>query len=156
MGLYTPNNSTGNTMPEGWVRLRLDTTGFPYTRLYKNDVISNTIAGLDVVIIPDMTTSTLINGSTSSSLPPEYRGGIGTTGEANLKAFVQNGGQLILMGRATRVPIDRNWDIGVSLAGGLRPQPPEYRTPRRQPLPKARWCRWHRRKERTSKNRIAA
>ena len=144
VGLYTPNNSTGSTMPEGWVRLRLDTTGFPYTRLYKNDVISNTIAGLDVVIIPDMTTSTLINGSTSSSLPPEYRGGIGTTGEANLKAFVQNGGQLILMGRATRVPIDRNWDIGVGLAGGLRPRPPECPTPRPQPLPKARWCVLHR------------
>ena len=120
VGLYTPNNSTGNTMPEGWVRLRLDATGFPYTRLYKEDVISNTIAGLDVVIIPDMTTSTLINGSTSASLPPEYRGGIGTAGEANLKSFVQNGGQLVLMGRATRVPIERNWGIGVSLAGGLQ------------------------------------
>jgi len=117
VGLYTPNNSTGSTMPEGWVRLRLDRAGFPYTRLYKNDVISNTIAGLDVVIIPDMTTSTLITGTTSLSLPPEYRGGIGTTGEANLKSFVQNGGQLVLMGRATRVPIDRNWGIGVSLGG---------------------------------------
>ena len=120
VGLYTPNNSTGNTMPEGWVRLRLDTTGFPYTRLYKNDVISNTIAGLDVVIIPDMTVSTLITGTTSASTPPEYRGGIGKTGETNLKAFVQGGGQLILLGRATRVPIDRNWGIGVSLAGGLQ------------------------------------
>ncbi len=118
VGLYTPNNSTGNTMPEGWVRLRLDRADFPYVRLYKEDVVNNTIADLDVVIIPDMTTSTLISGSTSSSLPPEYRGGIGTTGEANLKSFVQGGGQLVLMGRATRVPIDRSWGIGVGLGGG--------------------------------------
>ena len=117
VGIYTPNNSTTSTMPEGWVRLRLDQAGFPYTRLYKSDITTPTLAGLDVVIVPDMTPSTLINGSSSSSLPPAYRGGITSGGVTSLKAWVQNGGELVLMGRATRFPMDSavRWDIGVSL-----------------------------------------
>jgi hypothetical protein len=115
VGLYTPNNSTGSTMPEGWVRMRLDRTGFPYTQLYKEDISGGALTGYDVVIIPDMTASTLITGTTSSSTPPEYRGGIGMTGVANLKSFVEGGGTLVAMGRASVIPIGLGWNVGMAV-----------------------------------------
>jgi len=120
VGLYTPNNSTGSTMPEGWVRMRLDRAGFPYTRLYKEDISSGALSDYDVVVIPDITTSGLVNGSSSSSLPPEYRGGIGNTGVANLKSFVENGGTLVMMGRASAVPINKGWNVGVTLPASVQ------------------------------------
>jgi len=107
-------------MPEGWVRMRLDRTGFPYTRLYKNDVSGGALAGYDVVIIPDMTASTLITGTTSSSTPPEYRGGIGMAGVANLKSFAESGGTLVMMGRASAIPISLGWNVGVAIPAAVQ------------------------------------
>lgn len=120
VALYTPNNTTSATMPEGWVRMRLDRTGFPYTRLYKEDVKANALADYDVIVIPDITTSGLVNGTSSSSLPPEYRGGIGDAGVANLKSFVEAGGTLIAMGRASLMPIDKGWGVGVTIPTAVR------------------------------------
>jgi hypothetical protein len=115
VGLYTANTSTNTTMPEGWTRLRLDRAGWDYTRLYASDVLSGTLDGYDVVIVPSMPTSTLINGTSSSSTPPEYRLGIGAEGVAKLKSFVEAGGTLVLQGRVSTLPIEQGWDIGVQL-----------------------------------------
>jgi hypothetical protein len=116
VGLYTSNNSTSTTMPEGWTRLRLDRSGWDYTRVYATDMVTSTVAGYDVVIIPDMSTSTLINGSsTSTTLPPEYRPGIGNAGVAALKEFVEAGGTLVLQGRTSVLPIEQSWGISVTV-----------------------------------------
>jgi hypothetical protein len=120
VALYTPDNGTGNTLPEGWVRLRLDRAKFPYDRLYgpKGDVNATKLANYDVVIFPDLSPSGIITGSTSSSLPPEFRGGIGMAGVAALKAWVQDGGTLVMLNKAGRFPMDAavKWDTGVALA----------------------------------------
>jgi hypothetical protein len=120
VALYTPNSTTSATMTEGWVRMRLDRTGFPYTRLYKEDVKANALAQYDVIILPDNSTSGLVNGTSSSSIPPEYRGGIGDAGVANLKSFVEAGGTLIAMGRASLLPIDKGWDVGVRVPASVQ------------------------------------
>jgi hypothetical protein len=120
VGLYTPNSTTSNTMPEGWVRMLMDRDAFPYTRLYPADVVSGTLASFDVIVIPDVSVSALINGSSSQTLPPEYRLGIGASGVANLKSFVQGGGTLVAMGRASAMPIQQGWNIGVSIPTGLQ------------------------------------
>ncbi len=120
VAIYSSNNSSNTTMPEGWTRMRLDRAGWDYTRLYPTDVQTGTVAGFDVIIIPDMTTATLLNGSgTSSSIPPAYRPGIGAAGAAKLKAFVEAGGTLVLQGRSTMLPIDQNWGIGVSVPASV-------------------------------------
>lgn len=120
VAIYSSNNSSNTTMPEGWTRMRLDRAGWDYTRLYPTDVQTGTVAGFDVIIIPDMTTATLLNGSsTSSTTPPAYRPGIGAAGAAKLKAFVEAGGTLVLQGRSTMLPIDQNWGIGVSVPASV-------------------------------------
>ncbi len=150
VGLYTPNNTTGSTMPEGWVRMRLDRTGFPYTRLYKEDISGGALSGYDVIVIPDITTSGLVNGSSSSSLPPEYRGGIGNTGVENLKSFVENGGTLVAMGRASLMPIDKGWNVGVTVPSAVQvavafsePDPEDEENvdfPSQKQLDQAKWA----------------
>ncbi len=116
LGTYTTNNSTGTTMPEGWSRLRLDRSNWDYTRLYPSDVLSGTVSAYNVIILPDAPTSTIVNGSlTSTSLPPEYRLGMGAAGVAKLKQFVMDGGTLVLQGRSSMLPIEQNWGISVTV-----------------------------------------
>ena len=116
LGTYTTNNSSNTTMPEGWSRLRLDRSGWDYTRLYPADVLSGTVSAYNVIILPDAPTSTIINGSpTSTSLPPEYRLGMGSAGVAKLKQFVMDGGTLVLQGRSSVLPIEQNWGISVTV-----------------------------------------
>jgi|GEM_PF-876081 len=115
VGMYTTNNNTNTTMPEGWTRLRLDRADWDYTRLYPTDVVSGTVADYDVIILPDAPTSTIVNGTNSSSLPPEYRLGMGAAGVEKLKNFVESGGTLVLQGRSGMLPIERGWGISVTV-----------------------------------------
>jgi hypothetical protein len=116
LGTYTTNNSSNTTMPEGWSRLRLDRSGWDYTRLYPADVLTGTVSAYNVIILPDAPTSTIVNGSpTSTSLPPEYRVGMGAAGVAKLKQFVMDGGTLVLQGRSSVLPIEQNWGISVTV-----------------------------------------
>ena len=50
--------------------------------------------------------SGILNGHATGKLPPEYVGGIGTEGLANLRAFVEDGGTLICLNRATELPLE--------------------------------------------------
>jgi hypothetical protein len=111
VGLLKPNAST---MPEGWTRLRLDRTGFPYVSLSPGDISSGNLGGYTVIVIPSVPVEGLINGSIAPSTPPEYRAGIGTAGVANLRSFVVKGGTLVLMGQASTLPIVQGWEVGVS------------------------------------------
>jgi hypothetical protein len=115
LGTYTTNNSSNTTMPEGWSRLRLDRSGWDYTRLYPADVLSGTVSAYNVIILPDAPTSTIVSGTTSSTLPPEYRLGMGAAGVAKLKQFVMDGGTLVLQGRSSMLPIEQNWGISVTV-----------------------------------------
>jgi hypothetical protein len=117
VGLLKPNAST---MPEGWTRLRLDRAGFPYVSLSPTDISDNKLAGYKVMIIPSANPNGLINGSGGTRMPPEYRAGIGASGVANLKSFVENGGTLVLMGAASTLPMTQGWDIGVSQPAAQR------------------------------------
>jgi hypothetical protein len=118
VGLLKPN---GSTMPEGWTRLRLDRAGFPYVSLSPNDIANGSLTGFQVIIIPSMSPTGLINGSTGANTPPEYRAGIGASGVAALKSFAESGGTLVLMGQASTLPMAQNWDVGVSQPAGQRP-----------------------------------
>jgi hypothetical protein len=114
VGMLKPNSST---IPEGWWNIRLDRSGIEHDVLLPSDIRDNNIAGYDVILIPSQSMNNLIVGPTSSSTPPEFRGGIGESGVVNLKAFVEAGGTLVLGGNSTLLPIERNWGIGVTRAG---------------------------------------
>ena len=103
LGLYKP--WTAN-MDEGWTRWVLDTHGFNYNSLTNAEIRAGDLATrYDAIILPDLGASGILNGHATGKLPPEYVGGIGTEGLANLRAFVENGGTLICLNRATELPL---------------------------------------------------
>ena len=103
LGLYKP--WTAN-MDEGWTRWVLDSHGFPYNSLTNSEIRAGDLqARYDAIILPDFGASGILNGHAAGKLPPEYTGGIGTEGLANLRRFVEEGGTLICLNRATELPL---------------------------------------------------
>ncbi len=103
IALYKP--WTAN-MDEGWTRWVLDTHQFAYHTLTNAEMrAGNLAARYDTIILPDMSANAILNGHAPGKLPPEYAGGIGTEGLANLRTFVEQGGTLICLNLATQLPL---------------------------------------------------
>jgi hypothetical protein len=105
-------NPWGGAIDEGWTRWLLDQYGLKPASLRPNEVKSP--LAFDAFIIPDIDKETIATGTRKpeegsmryvDELPPEYRGGIGSS-EA-LKTFVNEGGTLIALGRGTEYVIDQ-------------------------------------------------
>jgi len=104
----------GGNMDEGWTRLVLEKFSFPYTSLKdaeikKGDLINK----YDTIILPEDSAGRIVGDVTggfrgrSSSIPPEYRSGIGSEGVEALKVFVEKGGTLVTFGRAFTFAVER-------------------------------------------------
>ena len=104
LGLYKPWVAN---MDEGWTRWILETHEFPYRNLTDAEIRAGNLAEwYDAIILPDMRASTMIEGHAEGSIPPEYVGGIGLEGVANLRTFVEQGGTLICLNWATELPTE--------------------------------------------------
>jgi hypothetical protein len=99
IGLY---QSWIPVMDEGWTRWLFDQFGFRYSTLHDQDVRAGALRGkFDVIVLPDQGAHEIETGHPRGRLPEEYTGGIGTAGEAALREFVQGGGTLICLNRAS-------------------------------------------------------
>ncbi|MFC1476966.1 M14 family zinc carboxypeptidase [candidate division KSB1 bacterium] len=99
LGLY--QRYAGGNMDEGWTNWMLQDFEFDFETLHNSDIKDSRFPDLyDVIIIPSDGTSRIVNGSTGSGTPPEYRGGIGQDGVENIRQFVENGGTLITLNGA--------------------------------------------------------
>ena len=93
-------------MDEGWTRWVLEQHEFLYHTLTDSEIRAGGLAErYDVIILPDMPASEMIQGHSPGSLPSEYVGGIGNTGAANLRTFVESGGTLVCLNNACELPI---------------------------------------------------
>ncbi len=104
----------GGNMDEGWTRLVLEKFSFPYTSLKDAEIKKgDLIKKYDVIILPDDSAAIIMGEITGryrryfSSVPPEYRSGIGREGVEALKTFVEKGGILVTLGGATRFAIEK-------------------------------------------------
>jgi len=103
IGVY---HAWGGNMDEGWTRWLLEQFEFPYARLHDRDVREGNLrARFDVIVLPDATYDQMVNGLPPGSMPPQYTGGIGRAGAANLSRFTAAGGTLIAMDRAVALPL---------------------------------------------------
>jgi hypothetical protein len=59
------------------------------------------------IIFPDQSANQILNGYPKGSMPDEYTGGIGKDGVKNLQKFVENGGTLVFLNRASRFAIEQ-------------------------------------------------
>jgi hypothetical protein len=98
IALYKP--WTAN-MDEGWTRWVLEQYGVPYTNVSDADVQGGKLSAYDVLLVPDMTPRQMRAGMSARQVPAEYAGGLGDRGVAAIRTFVENGGRLVLLDRAS-------------------------------------------------------
>ena len=106
IGLY---HGWGGNSDEGWTRLVFEQFKLPYTRVHDADVRAGSLnAKYDVIVLPDASYNSMLNGLRAGSLPAQYTGGMTAAGVANLRTFVQQGGTLVTVNDAAQLPI-RAW-----------------------------------------------
>jgi hypothetical protein len=59
------------------------------------------------IIFPDQSPNAILNGYAKGTMPDEYTGGVGKEGVENLKKFVEAGGTLVFLNRASDFAIDQ-------------------------------------------------
>ena len=104
IGLY---QSWVPQIDEGWTRWIFDQDDIPYTRVQDADLRQGNLnARFDAILVPDQNARSLVNGNAAGRVPPEYAGGPGESGMANLKAFVEGGGTLVALNQASLAFLD--------------------------------------------------
>jgi hypothetical protein len=108
VGLY---RSWIASMDEGWTRWMFEKNNACWRVQYKSvsnrDISGEGIRPLTTIIFPDQSPNQLLNGYAKGSMPDEYTGGVGKEGVENLKKFVEAGGTLVFLNRASNFAIEQ-------------------------------------------------
>jgi hypothetical protein len=95
---YTAN------MDEGWTRWLFEQMGIPFASVSDSLVRAGRLRDqFDVLIVPDMNLREARDGSPASQVPPQYAGGLGAGGLAELRQFTERGGTLVLLDHASEI-----------------------------------------------------
>ncbi len=107
------------SMDEGWTRfifeekrpsIRRDDGTCPKlvtSPLSNRDISTLTYPPGTSIIFPDQSPNQILNGYPKGSMPEEYTGGVGKEGVENLRKFVEAGGTLVFLNRASDFAIDQ-------------------------------------------------
>jgi hypothetical protein len=100
-------------MDEGWTRWVME-TGHPYfMKIHDREIEDQEIragglaAKYDTIIIPDQVRAAILNGHRKGTMPEEYTGGLGEQGVEALREFVEAGGTLVCLNRASDFAIEQ-------------------------------------------------
>ncbi|TDI07870.1 MAG: hypothetical protein E2P08_05195 [Acidobacteria bacterium] len=107
IGLY---KSFSSAIDEGWTRWILEGYEFPYQSLNDQDIREADLSEYDVILFPHQEPKKIEQGL-GDSYPEQYRGGLGKEGMARLRQFASEGGTLVFLGEASRLPLLR-WQLG--------------------------------------------
>lgn len=95
-------------MDAGWISYILEKYGFTYHGLTDAEVRAGDLLNrFDVIVLPDQSASSIINGHRKGTMPPDYIGGITTDGVQNIKEFVERGGLLVCNKSSSHLPIEQ-------------------------------------------------
>jgi hypothetical protein len=103
-GLY---RSKVPSIDEGWTRwaVKQQTKSEGYDSVISLDdkqIRNGSLSSkIKVVIIPDQPAAIILNGYKAGAMPPEYTGGLGQAGVKALREFVEQGGTLVCLNRAS-------------------------------------------------------
>jgi hypothetical protein len=105
------------SMDEGWTRWVFDENTSmlsenvcdrDYKRVVDDEIRSGkNFQAAKVIIFPDQSPNQILNGYAKGAMPDEYTGGIGAEGVANLRKFVEAGGTLVFLNRASNFAIEQ-------------------------------------------------
>lgn len=123
VGLYR----AANNMPGGWSMWMLEQYGVNHTVMSARDFEGDLDAKYDVILLPSGTTrARMLQGLDPKRNDPAewaWAFGIGDTGWAKLKAFVQNGGTLLAVGSAVETARDL---LDLPIERALPQAPPRF------------------------------
>ncbi len=103
LALYQPWTAS---IDEGWTRLVLDTFEFAYTSVHNAEIRSGNLSErYDCLILPSVSSGSIIDGQAADTTEPQYVGGIGSEGIIALQDFVRAGGTLVCIDRSCNLPI---------------------------------------------------
>jgi hypothetical protein len=114
--LYKSHNPS---MDEGWTRWVFDNYDYEISRLINREFKYRSVYDAEirtanwfgavpkVIIFPDQSPNQILNGYAKGSMPDEYTGGVGKEGVENLKKFVEAGGTLVFLNRASNFAIEQ-------------------------------------------------
>ena len=98
------------SMDEGWTRwvIEKESGGKPYSVLKDQEVrTGNLFSEYSTIVIPDQGRAAILNGHRKGTMPEEYTGGLGEQGVKALREFVEAGGTLICLNRASDFAIEQ-------------------------------------------------
>ncbi|HSP64143.1 MAG TPA: M14 metallopeptidase family protein [Pyrinomonadaceae bacterium] len=106
------------SMDEGWTRWVLEQNGrtkplgtgrsAPFSSLLDAEARNGKLSAMyDTIIIPDQPRAATLNGHRAGAMPPEYTGGLGAEGVKSLREFVEAGGTLVCLNRASDFAIEQ-------------------------------------------------
>jgi hypothetical protein len=103
IGLYRPWIDNAD---EGWTRWLLDQYEFRYNTISDAEIrAGNLRRQYQAIILPSAPPDQLMSGHRPGDAPAEYVGGLGESGIAALKAFVESGGTLICLDQSCTLAI---------------------------------------------------
>ncbi|HLL99949.1 MAG TPA: M14 family metallopeptidase [Pyrinomonadaceae bacterium] len=104
IGIY---KSSVPSMDEGWTRWIADKhisnySGKTWLSLEDSRLRASVFPRtLRTIIFPDQPANQILNGYAKGAMPEEYTGGVGKDGVKNLRKFVEDGGTLVFLNRAS-------------------------------------------------------
>ena len=118
IGVY--KSALANT-DEGWTRWVLDDYGFEYQSITNQDIRTGGLGErFDVVVLPSQSAERMRSGHLRGSVPPQYTGGMGIEGFAQLKVFTEQGGILVTLDAACELPVQQFEILVESVLEGVK------------------------------------
>ena len=104
------------SMDEGWTRFILDSNKFwreygkdceelKFSSIKNEQILNSNFSS--TIIFPDQSANQILNGYAKGAMPEEYTGGVGKEGVKNLRKFVEAGGTLVFLNRASNFAIEQ-------------------------------------------------
>jgi hypothetical protein len=95
-------------MDEGWTRWVLERFEFPFRTIHDAEIRAGRLKDrYDVILLPDLSPRSIIEGRSEGEVPERYTGGIGKEGVFALRDFFREGGTLIAMDSSCDFLIDQ-------------------------------------------------
>jgi hypothetical protein len=112
------------SIDEGWTRFIFENYEFPFTNILDKDIRAGSLRSkYDVIVIPgELSETQIIEGHRAGTVPPEFAGGIGEAGVQSLREFVNEGGTLVAMDKATEFAANQFALPVKNALKGVRPQ----------------------------------